>query len=374
LKISAIETRRIRLSIDLWYAPHHPPAGARDFEFPFTVIRTDEGIEGYTMDYGPLGQGRGSAYALHDIYYHDLIGTNPLETEAIWQRLRLKQRHLYNFREAIWSNIDVALWDIKGKAASMSIATMLGKYRDRIPAYATCPPQTIMTIDELEQQLRAKIASGYVGVKLQLLGGPEKDIPMLRRAREIAGQEFHLMLDSSAVLSYEQSVRIGHVLDELDYEWFEEPVPDANILQLQKLSRELKTPVLAAETVGLMELPNYMVNGAIDLIRADVHHKGGVTGLWKALGMCEMMGYGLEIHTASSPLLDVANLHVGCATRLSRFIESHHPMFNFGLKGEPLSVKAGYQHVPEGPGLGVELDWNWLEDHTVEVIRGDTLA
>ena len=67
-----------------------------DFEFPLTTIFTDEGIEGHTMDYGPLGQGRASAYAVHDIYFHDLIGQNPLFTEAIWQQFRAKQRHLYN--------------------------------------------------------------------------------------------------------------------------------------------------------------------------------------------------------------------------------------------------------------------------------------
>ena len=127
MKIVDIQTRRVKQSIDLWFAPHPAPAGARDFEFPVTTIYTDEGIEGYTMDYGPLGQGRPSAYAVHDIYYHDLVGKNPLHTEAIWQAMRMKQRHLYNFRETIWSNLDVALWDIKGKAAGMSICTLLGK-------------------------------------------------------------------------------------------------------------------------------------------------------------------------------------------------------------------------------------------------------
>jgi L-alanine-DL-glutamate epimerase-like enolase superfamily enzyme len=374
MKIVDIETRRIRQSVDLWYAPHLAPRGARHFEFPLTTLFTDEGIEGHTMDYAPLGQGRPSAYAVHDIYYHDLVGKDPLNAEAIWQQFRIKQRHLYNFRETIWSNLDVALWDIKGKAAGMSIATLLGKYRDSVPTYSTCPPQTIKTLQDVQREVSQKKAEGFVGVKLQLSDGPEKDIPRLRTAREAAGPGFPLMLDSSAMLSFEQSLKIGYELDELKYEWFEEPFPDAHIVQLRKLSSAIKTPVLAAETVGLMELPQYMVDGAIDIIRADVHHKGGITGLWKALGMCELMGYELEIHTAGSPLLDVANLHVGCATRLSRFLESHHPMLRFGLKEDPLAIRGdGHQHAPTGPGLGVELDWDWLDDHTVEVIRGDTM-
>jgi L-alanine-DL-glutamate epimerase-like enolase superfamily enzyme len=372
MKIIDISTRRIRLGAEPWFTPHAIPSGhVPYFEFPFTTLHTGEGIDGYTMDYGPLGQGRGSAYAVHDIYYHDLVGQDPLNHEAIWQKLRSKQRHLYNFTETIWSNLDVALWDIKGKAAGLPIAVLLGKFRDRVPLYATCPPQTITTVEETESEVLSKKGEGYAGIKLQLSAGSKYDVPRLRRAREAAGQGYPLMLDSSAVLSFEDALKIGYELDELHFEWFEEPFPDDHILLLKKLSDSIRTPVLAAETVSLTELPNFLVNGAIDIARGDVHHKGGITGLMKALGMCELMGFELEIHTAASPLLDVANLHVGCATRLSRFLESHHPMFRFGLKGDPLSLQPdGCQHLPTGPGLGVELEWDWIDNHTVELIRG----
>ncbi len=371
MKITGITTRIVRRSSDQWYAPHPVLAGyPAYFDFPFTTLYTDAGIEGYTMDYGPLGQGVASARALHDIFYNDLVGHDPLNHEAVWQAFRMKQRHLYNFREAIWGNIDVALWDIKGKAAGMPIAVLLGKYRDRVPVYSTCPPQTVTTPEDLRLQVETKIRQGFQGIKLQLSGGSRADIPKLRLAREIAGDDFPLMLDSSAVLTFEDALKIGYELDDLRYEWFEEPFPDAHIVQLKKLSQAIRTPVLAAETVGLFELPHYMIDGAIDIIRGDVHHKSGITGAMKAIGMCEMMGYGFEIHTAASPLLDVANLHVGCATRASRFLESHHPMFRFGLKGSPLEIREdGCQHCPTNPGLGVEIDWDWIDDHTVQVLK-----
>ncbi|GAB3987325.1 enolase C-terminal domain-like protein [Spirosoma daeguense] len=372
MQITDITTRLIRISAGAWFHPRPVPAGHVPYwDFPLTTLHTSDGIEGYTMDYGPLGQGRASAYAVHDVFYHDLVGKDPLNHEAIWQAFRQKQRHLYNLREAIWGNLDVALWDIKGKAAGMSIAKLLGQYRDKVPTYATCPPQTITTLEELEQEVTQKIKQRFRGIKLQLSGGSALDIPRLRKARELVGPDFPLMLDSSAVLSFDDALKIGYELDELRYEWFEEPFPDAHIGLLKKLADSIRTPILAAETVGLFELPNYMCQGAIDLIRGDVHHKSGITGIMKALGMCEMMGYGLEIHTAGAPLLDVANLHVGCATRLSRFLESHHPMFRFGLKNDPLEIREdGCQYCPTGPGLGVELDWDWLDNHTVEIIRG----
>lgn len=369
--ITGISTKIIRQSAALWYAPYAVPDDyTAYFDFPLTIIKTDEGIEGYTMDYCPLGQGYGSAYAVHDIYYRILKGKNPLHHEAIWQECRALQRHLYNFREAIWGNLDVALWDIKGKKTNLPIVDLLGRYRNKVPVYASCPPQTIPSEQALVEQVLQKKEQGFKGVKLQLFDGVDDALPKVRKAREVAGEDFSLMLDCNATMGFDEALKMGYALDDLKYEWFEEPIPDANIVLLKKLSAAIRTPILAAETVGLFELPQYMNEGVIDIVRGDVHHKSGITGVLKALGMCEMMGYGFEIHTAASPLLDVANLHVACATRLSRFLESHHSMFRFGLKNSPLEIREdGCQHCPDGPGLGVELDWDWLDNHTIKELN-----
>jgi L-alanine-DL-glutamate epimerase-like enolase superfamily enzyme len=103
--------------------------------------------------------------------------------------------------------------------------------------------------------------------------------------------------------------------------------------------------------------------------RGDVYIKNGVTGLMKAFRLCELHGLRLEVHTMITPLLDVANLHCNCAARNGGFAEVFHPGYRFGLKGKPLDIDAdGYLRCPSGPGLGVELDWDWLDRHTVETI------
>ena len=87
------------------------------------------------------------------------------------------------------------------------------------------------------------------------------------------------------------------------------------------------------------------------------------------------MGYELEIHTAASPIIDVANLQVACASELSRFVEAHHPIFRFAIKDNPLEVdQDGYQRLPDKPGLGIELDWDWIDDNTEKVFNGYTSA
>ena len=87
--------------------------------------------------------------------------------------------------------------------------------------------------------------------------------------------------------------------------------------------------------------------------------------------MCDDAGMNLEIHALHSSLLDIANLHVACSVRNCEFFELHHPMFRFALKGAPLDIDAGgCLQLPTGPGLGVELDWDWIDDHTVMTLSG----
>lgn len=372
MKITDITTRIIQLPAEDWFSPEPVPKGHVTFwEMALTTLHTDEGIEGYTMGYGPLGQGRGSAYHIHDVYYHDLVGKDPLNHEAIWQEMRKKGRHLYNMTDTVQSDLDVALWDIKGKYTGLPIAVLLGKVRDKVRLYRTYPPHTVRTVEQVGDAVHKAKKEGYTALKLQLLGDVRTNIERLTHARNTAGADFSLMLDASAQLSFVEAIEIGTLLDDLHYEWFEEPLMDRHILQLKKLCERVKTPVLAGETVSLFEMPQFLTEGAVDVMRADTHIKRGITGLMKALAICELMGYELEIHTASSPLLDVANLQVACATHLSRFVENHHSMFRFGLKGNPLGVQPdGCQHLPAGPGLGVEIDWDWMENHTTEILKG----
>ena len=180
MKITDITTRIIKLPAETWFAPEPIPAGHVPFwEMAFTTLHTDEGIEGYTMGYGPLGQGRGSAYHIHDVYYHDLVGKDPLNHESIWQEMRRKGRHLYNMTDTVQSDLDVALWDIKGKVAGLPIAVLLGKVRDRVRLYRTHPPHTVRTVDQVGVAIDLTKKEGYTALKLQLLGDVKTNIERL---------------------------------------------------------------------------------------------------------------------------------------------------------------------------------------------------
>lgn len=211
--------------------------------------------------------------------------------------------------------------------------------------------------------------AGFHGYKLQVRDGAQADVPRLRAAREAVGPDFPLMQDPNGLYDFDEALRVGRALDELNYTWFEEPLRDQRLLLLRRLQQNLRTPLLVGETLRFAEQHLVLHDGAFSLARGDTMFTAGITGLRKLTAAAELCGMHCEIHTACTPLIDVANLHVACAAANGRFIENHHPIFRFGLKNDPLEPDThGYVHVPTRPGLGVELDWNWLDKHTTKVV------
>lgn len=265
--------------------------------------------------------------------------------------------------------IDVALWDILGKVRNAPICDLLGRARDKVPGYCTgwlFHP----TPEQAFNEAREAKARGFQGFKCHFWNDPQRDIPCIRATREAVGPDYPLMQDLSGLYDYVDALKVGRVLDELDFTWFEEPIPDRQTGLLRRLADELKTPILAGETLRLDELAEQVRVQAYDLARGDVYLKGGITGLMKAFQLCGLQGMRLEIHTMATPLLDVANLHCNLAAKNGGYAEIIHPIYRFGLKGTPLEIDAqGWLHAPRSPGLGVELDWDWLDNHTVDKIE-----
>src|SRR4029079_2115645 len=165
-------------------------------------------------------------------------------------------------------------------------------------------------------------AHGFHGYKLWCVLGPREDLPRIRAAREAVGPEFPLMADAGGHYRFTEAMQVGLVLDELGYRWYEEPISDYHIPLLARLASGLQPPSLAGEaTTPVGFLPEYVRQGAVDIVRGDVLMKAGITGMRKLAILSELHGYDLEIHGTLTPLLDIANLHVSGAIRNSEYAE-----------------------------------------------------
>ena len=368
MKITSFEVRLLKIDSTEYYRRYFIDV-PRTWHWPLLVARTDEGLEGYSTCFWPRGEGPGMARVLRDFYAQDLVGLSLDDHHKWWDMAMQRQRHVYGLSDGMVGILDVLLWDLRGKAANMSVASLLGgAVRTELPCYQTSQ-NARMSPEQVYSDVKQVIAAGMRGYKLQMWEGPDKDIPRLRAAREAAGSSFPLMFDAVAGYDLEQAMIVGRELDRLNYVWFEEPIPDRQYPQLRRLSQAINTTVLTGETLRLQEIPEAVRQGVGDSYRGDVHIKAGVTGMRQLIDLCELHGVQLEVHMAVNSLMDAANLHLACCTRLGNFFEVHSPEARQGLIGDPLAPDAqGQIHLPTGPGLGVQLDWNWVDDHTIECL------
>lgn len=340
--------------------------GKAAHEIVFLQIKTDEGIEGHAFAWGGRS-GQATAHLIGSIIRPLLIGEDPLNREFLWQKVRQMDRWWGFLPIYAHGPVDVALWDIGAKAAGLPLYRFLGAYRTKLPAYASS--LILPTTEEFIQQAKQYRAMGYRAYKIHPWGDPIRDVEAYRALRSELGTEMVLMTDPVAGYTQQQALRIGRELEKLNYHWFEEPLSDYDLYGYQELSRALDIPIAGVESSsgGLFGTTQYLTQRAVDIVRSDVSWKGGVTGLMKTAALCEAFGVSCEIHTTTNALLDAANLHVSCAIRNCEYFEILIPQdpFCFGVKNPIRIDSEGFVHAPEGLGLGMEIDFDALDNNII---------
>jgi len=305
-----------------------------------------------------------------------VLGRDPLEREEIWQDLWGALRHTDHLGLGA---IDVALWDLAGNHYDESISSLLGGYRDPVPAYASTyfgddHPDGLSSPEAFAEFARECRDRGYPGFKLHPFGDPDRDIETVRAVAAAVGDDMDLMIDpASEYRTYQDALRVGRVLDELDFYWYEDPMIDTgqSINMTKKLVKELDTPMLGVEHVrsGPFGRADHLSEEGLDLVRADAHLDSGITGVMKIAHLAEAFGVDVELHVGGP-----AHLHCVSAIRNTNYFE--HGLLHPQLEGdrsvgsfvEPVEVlnSDGTIDVPDGPGLGVEIDWDFVEEHLTE--------
>jgi L-alanine-DL-glutamate epimerase-like enolase superfamily enzyme len=247
---------------------------------------------------------------------------------------------------------------------------LLGGAKDRIPAYAST--LTLDSIKEFLDLADSCLARGYKAIKLHAWGRVQQDAELFRALRKHVGDDIVLMYDASSMFDYEDALWLGHVLEDLNYYWYEEPMDHHNLTALARLADALTIPLAVAEATvgGPYNALDHIMAGAADIIITDpiIKMKGGFTGVMKTAHICEAFGMQCAIHGWQIP-----SLHVACAIQNCRYFESLQPEGFFIPPGTHIASteidKDGYVRPWDKAGLGMEIDWKWIESHSARIIE-----
>ena len=296
-----------------------------------------------------------------------LLGQNPLDRErlykAMWKRVRTTTVR------AIGA-VDIALWDIAGKAAGQPIHRLLGSYRDRVPAYIS---SAVLASPEAYAQEALHFKSiNMAAYKIHPPQVWQEDIRVCEAVRKAVGDDYRLMLDSVWSYDYPAALRVGQTIEALGYYWYEDPLADADIYNYVELRKKLHIPIMATEypAGGLDSYAPWIMERATDFLRGDVAVKGGITTLIKTAHLAEAFHLNYELHHGGNSLNNFANLHVIMAIQNTEFFEVLLPAESqqYGLVQDIEIDSEGMVHAPAGPGLGAMIDFALIERKKLAVL------
>lgn len=330
-------------------------------------IETDEGIYGWgEVDSSPevaravveAPRSHGIAHGLRQV----LIGRDPFDVEQLWHEMY--RATIYYGREAVvihaMSGVDIALWDILGKATGKPVHKLLGgSYRSRARAYASVlMPETAA---EAERMARDYVAQGFTAMKFGWgpLGQDEgRDVELIAAARSGAG-DARLMIDIGQRYTVKQAIRIAERVEPYKLHWMEEPLPPDDFDGYCRLTGAVRLAIAAGEAEsGRRAFRRLIEDCRIDVVQPDISRAGGLTETRKIGVVADDANIGLVPHAFKTGILLAACLHLIAAlpnTELLEFSLADSPLRR-DLLTEPFRVMDGHVQVPEKPGLGIEVN------------------
>ena len=328
-------------------------------------IRTDEAITGigecgFSVDAAPMIEP-----IVRILLAPLVIGRDPFEVEAIWEAM-YTHTHKWGRRGLetyAMSGIDIALWDIIGKASRQPLYRLFGGFRRTVPAYSA---PALKEPHVVEQETATALAQGFKAVKLRFGLGPEKDREILKAARKAAGPGFTIMVDANMAYGFRGALELSRFLADEGVRWLEEPIHTRGLPQYFREHARLRTessiPISGAECLlTRYEVAEAVTAEAFDIYQPDAAGVGGISEMRKIAGLLAARDLPLVPHIACSSIGGVglaANLHIICSSANSPYIEydAYDSPIRREIFQEPILAKDGAVTMPDRPGLGLELD------------------
>ncbi len=376
MKIKAVNTFHIKF-------PLKEPFGFSQFYYAkrenlLVEVVAEDGTSGWGECYGPAAPVR---EAIHSLLEPILVGKQCLDLELIWHQIwrRYMDYARYGSIIAALSGVDIALWDLKGKILDQPLYKLLGgSPTTEIPCYATGhyfrQVDEDKAIDIILQEAAQNLENGFAALKLKTGKNLEWDLRLIKTVREKFPRA-KLMADSNHAYNLAQAVKIGRLLDELDFLFFEEPLAPHALEQFALLRAKLDVPLATGECeqtrFGFRRL---LESGGADIIQPDLAHCGGISEGLKIRAMANAMGVDVTPHAWGTWIGFAAALHfhATCPPNPGKFEpeplylecdNSENPakekLFSIGIE-----INHGKAVLPDGPGLGIEIYRNALPKST----------
>lgn len=333
------------------------------------VVQTDEGLTGVGSCFTSKALVDGSLGLLRPF----LIGECAIEPERVSEKLH--QMTFWQGRggavtHAV-SGIDIALWDLLGKAANQPIGRLLGGYyRDRIKPYGS------LLFDEppvLKEKLLEATARGFKALKLGWNGfgrfSRQYDELLVKTARETVGPDVELMVDAGGSEQfwphgYKWAIETARMLTDYDITWFEEALPPDDLEGFKKLREHAPLPISTGEVLTRRQhfLP-WIEQRAVDIIQPDTTKCGGLSEARRIAWMAYDHNVLMVSHGWNTAIGLAADLHLAAAMPVARWVEYITPSpYIEEIVAQPFALDVdGMLPIPTGPGLGIELDWEGIE-------------
>jgi L-alanine-DL-glutamate epimerase-like enolase superfamily enzyme len=351
MQVTQVKTRILQTPADNPLVVGLPVEGTR--EFVTLELGTDEGIEGIGLTFfgGPL------TVALKDAVEGLgalTIGENPLRVEAIVAKLRRAASGAGPggiFTLAL-SAIDMALWDIKGKALNQPLCTLLGGHRDRVPTYASGALMRPHPVPYLVEAGPRLVGMGFKQMKTQLGAEPTvaREVERIRILREAIGEDIDLMCDINQLWNVNQAIDIGRRVEPYHLFWLEDVVAHDDYQGLARVADALTTPIAAGEYhYGIRPFRHMLEARSIDIVMIDLLRVGGVTQWMKVAGMAEAFNLPVVSHL-------IPEIHLHLVAAIPNGLTVEYMPWTLRLFEETPGLENGQLVVPQKPGLGLKFD------------------
>jgi L-rhamnonate dehydratase len=333
----------------------------------YVEIETAGGLVGHGIT--TLIDAGGVAALTNQIAAPALRGENALNNAAIWEKLYwiLSPRGQTGFSGHVMSAIDIALWDIKGKALGVPIATLLGGARPKVPLYVTFGP-AFLNKEELVAVARAMVDQGYTGLKMVVGNNAlqhrdsrpledvvREDVARIKAVRAAIGDRPHLFIDGNCSFDLPSAERLVMETKDCDIQFFEEPITQNDVLLMSELRRRTGVRLAAGQNEALaFRFRDLLLHEAVDYAQPNVMVGGGFTQSVKIAGMASAFNIGIECGGAGA----LQNMHLHAAVSNGGRCEWHLPWMLMNKKIYPNmpEPKAGMLTLPTAPGLGFDAD------------------